>query len=50
MIAVNKWFIYTFEGLFVILAILKSMDICIANHWGYMSDPLNFRQSQFKQI
>ena len=36
MIAVNKWFIYTFEGLFVILAILKSMDICIANHWGYI--------------
>ena len=35
MIAVNKWFIYVFEGLFVILAILKSMDICIANHWGY---------------
>lgn len=36
MIAVNKWFIYAFEVLFVILAILKSMDICVAHHWGYI--------------
>jgi len=36
MTTVNKWFIYALEALFALLAILKSMDICIANHWGYI--------------
>ncbi len=36
MTTVNKWFIYAMEVLFALLAILKSMDICIAHHWRYI--------------
>lgn len=36
MTTVNKWCIYALEVLFAFLAIFKSMDICIANHWGYI--------------
>ncbi len=37
MIAVNKWFVYFMEVLFALLAILKSVEICIDHHWGYIS-------------
>lgn len=36
MTTINKWFIYAWMVLFAFLAIFKSMDICIANHWGYI--------------
>lgn len=36
MTTVNKWFIYAWVVLFAFLAIFKSMDICVAHHWGYI--------------
>ncbi len=36
MTTVNKWFIYALEVLFALLAIFKSIDICIVHHWGYI--------------
>lgn len=37
MTTVYKWFFYVMEVLFALLAILKSMVICMEHHWGYIS-------------
>ena len=36
MNTVYKWFFYVMEVLFALLAIRKSMEICMEHHWGYI--------------